>query len=263
MKVTRLNKGFRRYGPDYRFGDQVDFDEVRNTFGFCTISIGHWVNKTERFLSANLVYDALADLAQILNIPPKAIGLRGTLNFSFGTGGQLGVQAHYNSASRTLALAKNAGAGAIAHEWWHAFDHYICKHMFTSSSAHGFASSYWLSNIQAKSHPLNTILSEFYKACLLDSTTTQPSAYFNNAVKLDKEYKQLYFSKPEELTARAFEACIAYYADIRNEFLVSGVINSDLEKAGGFPCSSLRPQLSQHVFKYFNVLGDALHHQRG
>jgi hypothetical protein len=261
MKVKRLAKAFRRSGPDYRFGDQVDFDEVRETFGFCTISIGHWVTKTERFLSANLVYDALADLAQILNLPPKAIGLRGTLNFSFGTGGQLGVQAHYNSASRTLALAKNAGAGAIAHEWWHAFDHYICKHMFTSTSPHGFASSYWLSNIQTKSHPLNTMLSHFYKACLLDSSTNNPSDYFNNAVQLDKEYKQLYFSKPEELTARAFEACIAYHSEIKNEFLASGIINSDLEKAGGFPNTPLRLQLAGHIFEYFNVLGAALHHQ--
>ncbi|KAF7769943.1 hypothetical protein PCIT_a2868 [Pseudoalteromonas citrea] len=262
MKVTRLSKGFRRNGPDYRFGDQVDFDEVRDTFGFCTISIGQWVTKSERYISANLIYDALADLAQILNIPPEAIGLRGTLNFSFGTGGQLGVQAHYNSASRTLALAKNAGAGAIAHEWWHAFDHYICKHMFTTTSAHGFASSYWLSNIQKKAHPLNTILSDFYQTCLLDVTANNPSVYFNEAVHLDKQYNQLYFSKPEELTARAFEACIAYHASIQNAFLVSGIINSDLEKAGGFPCASLRAQLSQHVFNYFNVLGAALHHRR-
>lgn len=259
MRVSRVMQKFNRQGPDYRFDDQVDFDEVRDTFGLCTISIGQWVTKPERLASANLVYDAFADLAQILNIPPYVIGLRGTLNFSFGTGGQLGVQAHYDSGSRTLALAKNAGAGAIAHEWWHAFDHYICKRLFNNSSAHGFASSYWLHSANMTPHPLNNLLNDFYKACMLDQSGVNPSIFFVRAVELDKQYQQLYFSKPQELTARAFEACIAFNSKIHNEFLVSGVKNSELASLGGFPCPTLRAKLSHSIFRYFNALGVALH----
>ena len=59
--------------------------------------VGKWVTKEERFISANLIYDALADLAQILHLPPTAIGLRGKLNLAFGHGGQKGVQAHLES----------------------------------------------------------------------------------------------------------------------------------------------------------------------
>ena len=107
MRVSkRLSAGFHRQGPDYRFDDQVDFDDIRDTFGFRTMVVGNWVNKQERLLAANLIYDALADLAQILALPPTAIGLRGKLNFAFGHGGQKGVQAHYNAHSQTLALAK-------------------------------------------------------------------------------------------------------------------------------------------------------------
>lgn len=263
MKINRLNKQFSRQGPEYRFGDQVDFDEIRDTFGFCTIIIGQWVTKTERFISANLIYDALADLAQILNVPPKVIGLRGTLNFAFGTGGQPGVQAHYDSRSRTLALAKNAGAGAIAHEWFHAFDHYICKHLFQTTTSTSFASSTWLSQQQIVPHKLNNQLALFYQKCLLSDCKEQPSDYFLCAVQLDKQYKQLYFSRPEELTARAFETCIAYHPSINNEFLVSGIKNNSLGQAGVFPTSFLREELTHHILSYFRALGAALHHQLG
>ena len=76
MRVSkRLSAGFNRQGPDYRFDDQVDFNDIRDTFGFRTMVVGSWVNKQERLLAANLIYDALADLAQILSLPPTAIGL--------------------------------------------------------------------------------------------------------------------------------------------------------------------------------------------
>ena len=84
---NRLKRGFTRQGPDYRFDDQVDFSDIRDTFGFRSMVVGKWVTKEERYISANLIYDALADLAQILHLPPKAIGLRGKLNFAFGHGG--------------------------------------------------------------------------------------------------------------------------------------------------------------------------------
>ena len=93
MKLPRIQRGFKRHGPDYRFGDQVDFAEIKYTFGFKTMTIGHWVKPEEKHISANLIYDALADLAQILQLPPTTIGLRNTLNFAFGS-------------------------GDLAHEWW-------------------------------------------------------------------------------------------------------------------------------------------------
>ena len=37
-------------------------------FGFKTITVGAWVTKEERLIAANLIYDSLADLTQILNI---------------------------------------------------------------------------------------------------------------------------------------------------------------------------------------------------
>ncbi|WP_231098165.1 CLCA_X family protein [Pseudoalteromonas luteoviolacea] len=261
MKSTRLHRHFKRSGPDYRFGDQVCFDELKTTFGFKTITLGNWVTKEEQHLSANLIYDSLADLAQILSLPPTAIGLRGTLNLAFGSGGQKGVQAHYAPSTRTLALAKNAGGGALAHEWWHAFDHYICKHLFGFSKANDFASSLWLTNSPETAHPLNQLLDQIYKSILLSSDGNKPSAFFQRGIHLDKQAHQLYYSLPQELTARAFECFVAHQPSIQNEFLVSDVINSKLERAGGFPLTDEMQPITQNIERYFHTLGHALYFQ--
>ncbi|WP_171041616.1 CLCA_X family protein [Pseudoalteromonas phenolica] len=257
--MARLTSDFYRHGPDYRFGDQILFEDIKRTFGFKTITVGAWVTKEERFIAANLIYDSLADLTQILNVPPEVIGLRKTLSLSFGSGGQKGVQAHYDSNGKILALAKNAGAGALAHEWWHAFDHYICKFLYPKSQYFDFASASWLTEKSFHPHPLNEVLSNFYKHCFLDDNGQQVSQYFKQSISLDKTYNQNYFSRPQEMTARAFEACIGHHNEIKNHYLVSGVKKSNLAKQGGFPSKELREVLEQYIYRYFNALGTALH----
>ncbi|NHH90130.1 CLCA_X family protein [Pseudoalteromonas sp. MB47] len=256
MRVSkRLSAGFHRKGPDYRFDDQVDFDDIRDTFGFRTMVVGNWVNKQERLLAANLIYDALADLAQILTLPPTAIGLRGKLNFAFGHGGQKGVQAHYNAHSQTLALAKNAGGGALAHEWFHAFDHHICQHLFSGRKSMQFCSSLWLEQSPDLSHPLNQRLNEFYHQVFLDNSGKNPNEFVKQSIAFDKQVKQLYMSMPEELAARCFEKCISVHPNIKNSFLVSGLSKSGLI----YPDEQHTMNCFEALLKYFNQLGSLLH----
>ena len=226
--TNRLKRGFYRHGPNYRFDDQVDFTDIKETFGFRTMTVGKWVTKEERFISANLIYDALADLAQILQLPPEALGLRGKLNFAFGHGGQQNVQAHYNSATQTLALAKNAGGGALAHEWFHAFDHHISRHLFPRHHAQFFASKLWLEHTVDTTHTLNLALNNFYKSVFLQSDGKHANQYVKQSMLADKKHGQFYMSMPEELAARCFEACIDQNSNIKNTFLVGGLQHSTL-----------------------------------
>lgn len=246
-----------RIGPDYRFDDQVDFSDIKETFGFNTIKVGRWVTKEERLMMANIIYDALADLTLILNIPKHVIGLRNTLNLAYGTGGQLGVQAHYAPASRTLALAKNAGKGALAHEWWHAFDHYICKFLFFNINALHFASSVWLTRAIDNTHPLNSHLDQLFKTLFLSNDGLTASDYMKRSMQLDKSTRVFYFSKPEELSARSFEHFIALNPTIRNSYLVDGIFNSEVFAAGSFPSdaeSSFTKELYQNYFNDLSYL---------
>ncbi|UJF22901.1 CLCA_X family protein [Shewanella sp. OMA3-2] len=285
---------FERTGPDYRNGDSVSFLDIKHTFGLNHIRVGKWVNRAESALAANLIFDSLADLANILRVPPELIGLRGSLRFSFGYGGEKGVQAHYSPAYRELALAKNAGAGALAHEFWHAFDHYIADKMFideqlldpylsndslsnmraNTSLPPPFycASDLWLANSALVAHPLNQQLSKLFEIIFLtnissDPKTALPHDYVRRSIALDKLQNSQYFSKPTEMMARAFEASIEMYsqinAGISNPYLVNSTINSPLAKHGAYPDALHCADIYQALMAYFEPLGIAFDKQSG
>ncbi|WP_432468782.1 CLCA_X family protein [Agarivorans sp. Z349TD_8] len=254
-----LYRDYYRRGPDYRHGDEVDFADIKNTFGFAGLSIGAWVTAQEKVLAANLLFDALADLAFLLNLPPQALGLRGHLNLAFGHGGQRLAQAHYALNSRTLALAKNAGAGALAHEWWHAFDHYMADKLFVEPAAiHDFASSRWLSDDRQRQHPLNQRLNRLFVVALLSSDGQDLNSYVRRSLALDRQFKQSYFSLPTEMMARAFEAWVQSREELKNAYLVSGTKQSELAQAGAYPDSEHLQRIGVALLAYFESLGQAL-----
>lgn len=256
--TSRLWQPHYRQGPDYRFGDDVSFGDIRDQFGLSGVKVGRWVDKAERQQAANLIFDALADLAFILNVPPQTLGLRGQLNLAFGTGGQPGVQAHYAPASKTLALAKNAGSGALAHEFWHAFDHHVAEKAFEQRH-HGirFASHLWLQHEPLRAHPINHALSQLFEAVFAPNTDDH-GEYLTQAMALDKQLGRTYFALPTELMARAFEACVQGDNRIKNQYLVSGTKQSDLAKAGAYPSSEHLRKIRSATLSYFELLGRSL-----
>lgn len=254
-----IHQQYHRHGPDYRFGEQMTFLDVKQTFGFSHVRVGRWVTREESLIAANLVFDSLADLAFILNLPPLTLGLRQTLSLAFGHGGQKGVQAHYAPAARELALAKNAGAGALAHEFWHAFDHYIAPKAFQRGTGRfTCASDLWLAYLPLIDHPLNQRLAEIFRVTLLSEDNFEPSDYVRRAIALDKRYGVQYFAKPTEIMARAFEACIESYQGIQNPYLVSGTRYSSLAKEGAYPDEPHRQRIFKALIAYFEPLGTAL-----
>ncbi len=257
-RVLKRNQ-YRREGPDYRCGEQVSFHDIKEVFGLNHIRLRSWVEEEEKHKAANLIFDAFADLAFMLQLPPKAMGLRQTLNLAFGTGGQMGVQAHYMPAQRELALAKNAGAGALAHEFWHAFDHYIATKAFEiPSTGIAFASHCWLAEHTPVVHPLNDRLMQLFACVLLSGDGQDSHEYVRRAVALDRQQGRQYFSKPTEMMARAFEACIESHPEICNPYLVNETLDSPLAKAGGYPSLDHRKGIYRQLLAYFGPLGDAL-----
>ncbi|WP_295894670.1 CLCA_X family protein [uncultured Vibrio sp.] len=261
MQLTRF-KFKTRQGPDYRHGDQVSFMDIRDTFGIGNIRVGRWVTSEEKDLASNWIFDSLADLAYILALPPKAIGLRENLNLAFGTGGQIGVQAHYAPNQRELALAKNAGTGALAHEFWHAFDHYIAEKVFDIGDRTGpqkrtlFASDCWLKNENHFQHPLNDRLLEVFNSTLLSNDGQDKHEYVSRSVAADRALNSQYFSLPTEMMARAFEAVVESCSGIENEYLVFGTTAP--ESFGIYPDMPHREVIHAKLLAYFHTLGEAL-----
>ncbi|WP_097462187.1 CLCA_X family protein [Mangrovitalea sediminis] len=254
---TLLAREFYRRGPALRDGSVVSFLDIRRRFDFRSIEIGRWVTEPEKQRAAGLFHDALCDLMQILQGPESLISLRGTLGLQYGIGGRPGVAAHYVPASRTFALAKNAGPGSIAHEWFHAFDHYICGKAFQSVRPGLFASRAWLDEMPPVAHPLNTRLQACFKAVLLDEAGQAPSVLFRQSVKQDELLGRCYYSQPEEMCARAFEAFVQD-ASIKNAFLVKGTQASGDARLGLYPQGEQRAQINAAFAAYFFGLGRAL-----
>lgn len=126
-----------RLGETRRANDgDVGPRDFADVFGFRGVEFGEWNNASERQLILNQAYDALLDFAEILKVPPLALSLNGELGLAFGARGHglSGARAHYERNYGVINLTKIQGAGSLAHEWWHAFDHYLGRQDGKASS---------------------------------------------------------------------------------------------------------------------------------
>ncbi|MCM8598964.1 MAG: hypothetical protein NFW04_09950, partial [Candidatus Accumulibacter sp.] len=128
----RAVESAERVGPARRMeGEDVSSDKLKDTFGFKGVNFGNWMKGdapakvAERQLHLNHAYDAFLDLADILGVPPKAMSLNGMLGIAIGAQGGGKALAHFVPGVNEINLTRTAGAGALAHEWGHALDHYF------------------------------------------------------------------------------------------------------------------------------------------
>ncbi|MCB1401210.1 MAG: hypothetical protein KDJ82_15915, partial [Rhodobacteraceae bacterium] len=126
----RRDENQPRVGGDHRSGGDVGPEQFSEAFGFRGVQFGNWVEGDRRQQDLNQAYDALMDLAGILDIPPRALSLNGTLGLAFGargSGGANAAAAHYEPGTVVINLTKKQGAGSLAHEWFHAADNYFAR----------------------------------------------------------------------------------------------------------------------------------------
>lgn len=119
----------KRDGPDFREGRDITGQDYLDTFGFRGGEFGNWMNQNDRKASLNMGYEALKDLAAVLNVDDKDIAFQGTLAIAFGARGSGNASAHYEPLRKVINLTKMHGAGSLAHEWWHALDDYLGTRM--------------------------------------------------------------------------------------------------------------------------------------
>jgi len=191
----------KRTGKDHRKGKDVTPEMFTDAFGFRGVEFGNWVSKTdERQNNLNDAFDALYDLSTILGLPTQAISLNGKLGLGFGsrgTGGKRAAAAHYEPMKVVINLTRKAGAGSLAHEWWHALDNYF-------SRERGAVSDY--------------MTEKPYKAASTDATRPEVLEAFKGLMRalaktgvperskvLDKTRSKEYWTKGREMTARIFE----------------------------------------------------------
>lgn len=191
-----------RDGKDYRGGRNVDNAEFMETFGISGITYGNWVNRAARQAKLNATYDALLDLAFVLGIPARAISLNGSLGVQFGASGKGKAKAHYRPNDVSINLTRDKGDGSLAHEWWHALDHYFMRQhaehslTMTSDVAEKFAPQ--VMNAEAAQNFLALMRAfrsgSYYSRAKLYDETTNGKGYWDGIV---------------EMSARAFQCYVA------------------------------------------------------
>ena len=116
-----------RTGPERRKGD-VSPEQFSDAFGFRGVQFGNYVEGPRRQADLNRAYDSLHDLADVLNVPTKALSLNGRLGLAFGARGKGKAAAHYEPGEVAINLTKGNGPGALAHEWFHSLDNYFGRY---------------------------------------------------------------------------------------------------------------------------------------
>tara|TARA_R110000822_G_scaffold58228_6_gene145768 strand:- start:2494 stop:10650 length:8157 start_codon:yes stop_codon:yes gene_type:complete len=189
-----------RIGPE-RYAENVTPDTFGETFGFRGVEFGNWVEQAKRQKNLNQAYDGLMDLAEALDLPPKALSLNGKLGLAFGArgkGGKNPAAAHYEPNSVVINLTKKAGAGSLAHEWWHALDNYFGKQRPNTEFI--TESPYTLSTDEIRPEMANAF--KHVRNAIVQSGLPERSK------QLDTRRSKAYWATTIEMTARSFETYI-------------------------------------------------------
>ncbi|MDH1766511.1 LPD5 domain-containing protein [Comamonas aquatica] len=210
VPLERADTNRPRVGQDMRQGLDVTPEQFREAFGFRGVEFGNWVEQGRRQQDLNDAFDALMDMAAVLQLPPKAISLNGELGLSFGArgfGGKNPVAAHYERGKVVINLTKKSGAGSLGHEWWHAVDNYFSR---MRSSASGYMTESSDVNAAAKGYKyfprgegVRPAMIEAFGAVMRSINSTALRA---RSAKLDERRTKDYWSTDVELSARAFES---------------------------------------------------------
>ena len=203
-----------RVGEDLRDGRDVTPEMFSEAFGFRGVEFGNWVGNEQRQTDLNNAFDALMDLAGVLDISPKALSLNGELGLAFGARGRGGKQAHnahYETGRVVINLTRARGAGSLAHEWLHALDNY-----FARMRGEKFAGEYLsddpevalASRGKKPVHLHKTPRREIIEAWGLVRKAIRESGMKERSDALDKLRTRPYWGTDVEMTARAFESYV-------------------------------------------------------
>lgn len=227
---VRNDQNAPRIGEDYRKGADVTPEQFQEAFGFRGVQFGNYVEGGRRQLDLNRAYDALMDLAGVLNVPPKALSLGGRLGLAFGargTGGTDAAAAHYERGNVVINLTKREGAGSLAHEWWHSLDNYF-------SRERGAGDTYMTLDSQSGSGVREEMRAAFREVnAAINRTRMQ-----ERSRKLDDRKTKDYWTTKPEMSARAFESyVIAKLQDQNagNDYLANVLPAGAFALEGGYP----------------------------
>lgn len=240
-----------RVGVDHRSGGDVTPELFAERFGFRGVQFGNYVEDQRRQEDLNEAYDALLDMAGVLNVPARSLSLGGQLGLAFGARGKGGVgaaSAHYEPGNVVINLTKGRGAGSLAHEWWHALDNYFSR---MGGNAAGFLTDTGAAD--------ENVRPEMVWAFRNVMEAIRKSAILMRSKELDKRRTRAYWATDVEMSARTFESyVIARLADAEhaNDYLAN-VVSPEaflIPEAYPYPTAEEMPAIRAAFDEFFQAI---------
>ncbi|HFG2779507.1 TPA: LPD5 domain-containing protein, partial [Escherichia coli] len=220
-----------RTGPERRKGD-VSPEQFSDALGFRGVQFGNYVEGPRRQADLNRAYDSLHDLADVLNVPTKALSLNGRLGLAFGARGKGKAAAHYEPGEVAINLTKGNGPGALAHEWFHSLDNYFGRYDVSTDGKITSGGDYMTEAQRAgrvfkdgryvdAEYPVRQEVYDAFKGVM---KAINSSDMPRRSALLDEVRSKPYWSTDVEMAARAFERYVqdkARTAGVENDYLVN------------------------------------------
>ncbi|MFK8549513.1 LPD38 domain-containing protein [Escherichia coli] len=220
-----------RTGPERRKGD-VSPEQFSDAFGFRGVQFGNYVEGPRRQADLNRAYDSLHDLADVLNVPTKALSLNGRLGLAFGARGKGKAAAHYEPGEVAINLTKGNGPGALAHEWFHSLDNYFGRYDVSTDGKITSGGDYMTEAQRAgrvfkdgryvdAEYPVRQEVYDAFKGVM---KAINSSDMPRRSALLDEVRSKPYWSTDVEMAARAFERYVqdkVRTAGVENDYLVN------------------------------------------
>ncbi|EDM71041.1 hypothetical protein RAZWK3B_16630 [Roseobacter sp. AzwK-3b] len=222
-----------RQGPERRKGD-VTPKQFEKAFGFRGVEFGNYTTQKERQEFLNKTYDAFMDLAGALGVPAETLSLNGKLGIAFGARGQgnrggMTAAAHYEPGKTVINMTKNAGAGSLAHEWWHAVDNHIAR----KNAGNDASQTLYTENQAQRAYVTGELDEDFHKSIYSLIRSIKSTGWHKRLVKFDEMRAKPYWSSNVEETARLFEAMVVERLDDRD--MVNDYLSSMDGNSGAYP----------------------------
>ncbi|HAU9183315.1 TPA: hypothetical protein JEX40_004754 [Escherichia coli] len=220
-----------RTGPERRKGD-VSPEQFSDAFGFRGVQFGNYVEGPRRQADLNRAYDSLHDLAEVLNVPTKALSLNGRLGLAFGARGKGKAAAHYEPGEVAINLTKGNGPGALAHEWFHSLDNYFGRYDVSNDGKITSGGDFMTEAQRVRrifkdgryvdaEYPVRQEVYDAFKGVI---QAIKNSDMPRRSALLDEVRSKPYWSTDVEMAARAFERYVqdkARMAGVENDYLVN------------------------------------------
>lgn len=269
-----------RTGEDYRQGKVLYAEDFIKTFGFSGVEYGNWTNQAEREAHINLSYDSMLDFTKVLECEPMMLSLGGRLGLCFGSRGRGGANpasAHYEPSNMAINLTRRAGAGALAHEYFHAIaGHYGEIESGIKGSDYSTKSGNMLFNnpdsfsaTPLMRRDMQEVFHNLMRAIIYRPTDsadinnidayTERSELYKNSMAHEKGSSVKYWSQPHEMFARSMEVWVGLELakkGARNDYLVS---SGKLSSRGGlYPDAEHMKRISIFADKWVGSLRSEL-----